>query len=209
MKSSDGNFATVLPRRTVFLARYGISPEDATLVHLVYQGDDYTRYVTADDRLRGDGMTRAPTFIADGIATNKKDLALFLPLADCIGAVLHDPVNNTLMISHLGRHNLVQSGGTKSVQYMSEQFACDPKDITIWLSPAARQENYPLYDFDGHGMHEVATEQLISAGVPLENITVSPVDVTTDKNYYSHSQFLKGKRPTDGRFALVAMLTSQ
>lgn len=206
MKSLDANFASVLPSRTVFLEKHGIKPEDTTLVHLVYEGNDYTRFVTADDNLKGDGIVRPPSIVADGVATTEKNAALLLPLADCIGVVLHDSEREVLMLSHLGRHNLEQQGSTKSVEYMIEQFGCDPKNITVWLSPAAGKEHYPLYSFDGRGMHEVAIEQLLAAGILPENITASDIDVTINENYFSHSEFLKGNRKTDGRFAVVAII---
>lgn len=206
MKSLDGNFASVLPTRTVFLRKHGVEPEDTVLVHLVYEGDNYARFVTADDALRGDGITRRPSFIADGVATQQKNLVLFLPLADCTGVVLHDPKKNALMLSHLGRHNLEQDGGTKSVEYMVEQFNCNPADITVWLSPAAGSEKYPLYDFDNRSMHDVATEQLLRAGILDTNITRSLIDTTKDTNYFSHSEFKKGNRPTDGRFCVLAYI---
>lgn len=183
-----------------------MSPDDATLVHLVYEGDNYARFVVANQNLRGDGIVRSPTIIADGVATNQPGLVLFLPLADCVGTVLHDPIKNVLMLVHLGRHNLEQHAGTRTVEYMTEQFGCEPKNITAWLSPAAGGENYPLFSFSNRSMHDVAVEQLQAAGITSEYITASDIDVTKDTNYYSHSEFLKGNRETDGRFAVVATL---
>jgi copper oxidase (laccase) domain-containing protein len=208
MKSSDGSYASVLPARTNFLKQHDIQPENTTLVHLTYEGDNYTRYRVAAETDKGDGIIRSPSYIADGMVVTERDHALFLPLADCIGAVIHDPTKDILMLTHLGRHNLEQFGGTKSVEYLIERFGCDPKVLTVWLSPAAGQENYPLYVFDNRGMHDVAIEQLISAGVSVENITASPVDVTKDNGYFSHSEFLKGHRSTDGRFAVGAVMRS-
>jgi hypothetical protein len=55
-------------------------------------------------------------------------------------------------------------------------------------------------------MHDVATEQLLIAGVAAEHIIGSLIDTTKDKNYFSHSEFLKGNRDTDGRFAVVTVM---
>lgn len=209
MKSTDGSFASVLPTRTNFLAKQRIKPEETTLVHLVYEGDDYARYHIATNEDKGDGITRRPSHIADGMATTEQNLALFLPLADCIGAVIHDPTKNVLMLTHLGRHNLDQSGASKSIEFLIDNLGVNPSDVTVWLSPAAGRENYPLYDFDNRGMHDVAVEQFIAAGVKPGNITASPIDVTKDQDYFSHSQFLKGNRPTDGRFTVVAVMRAE
>lgn len=206
MKSTDGSYASVLPARTAFLKNHGIAADDTALVHLTYETDDYTRFVVANDRLRGDGIVRPPSIVADAVATNTPGLALLLPLADCVGAVIYDTAKSILMVSHLGRHNLEQYGGTRSVEYLAKTFGSNPGDLTVWLSPAAGGQNYPLYSFDNRSLHEIATEQLVARGVANVHIETSPIDVTTDERYFSHSQFLKGRRPSDGRFAVVAWL---
>lgn len=206
MKSTDGSFASVLPARTDFLQRNNIDPYEAALVHLTYDGDNYTRFVVADEDLSGDGITRVPSIVADALVTTTPNLALFLPLADCIGAVIHDTAQDVLMLSHLGRHNLEQHGGTRSIEYLVDTFDSNPADIEVWLSPAAGGENYPLHAFNNRSMQSVATEQLVEAGILPEHIVHSPIDVTEDENYFSHSEFLKGNRESDGRFAVVAKL---
>lgn len=206
MKSVDRNYASVLPVRTAFLQKYSIDPHHSTLVQVTYGGDDYCRFKTLTSRDIGDGVVRQATIEADALVVTEPNLALFLPLADCIGAVIHDPVKDILMVSHLGRHNLEQYSGTKCVHYLIDQHAVNPNDLTVWLSPAAGKISYPLYSFDNRGLHEVAIEQLIASGIPSNNIEVSDIDSASDKNYFSHSQFLKGNRETDGRFAIVATM---
>ena len=206
MKSPDQNFASVLAARTTFLHAHTINPADTTLVQVTYQGADYCRYYTIDNTAKGDGITRVPTIESDALVVTQPEHALFLPLADCVGAVLHDPTKDILMVSHLGRHNVEQHGGTKCVDYLIEHHAVNPADLTVWLSPAAGKENYPLYAFDNRSLHDVATEQLVAAGVLLQQIDTSPINSAVDENYFSHSQFLRGTRDTDGRFAIVAML---
>lgn len=196
----------ITANRQKFLIQNGISIDQTMLVPLTYGGDNYRRYFVVGENDKGDGMNRATTRQADGLLTTTKGLALFLPLADCIGTVLYDPKKQCLMVTHLGRHNLEQQGGETSVQYMVDQCGCDPADITAWLSPAAGGNNYPLFAFDNRSMHDVAIEQLQRAGILASNITASPIDTTTDDHYYSHSQFLKGHEETDGRFAVAAMM---
>lgn len=206
MKSVDQNYASVFPMRTAFLQKHAIRSEDTTLVQVTYGGDDYCRFSTLTSSNKGDGITRNATIKADALVVTEPDHALFLPLADCIGAVIHDSTNNLLMLSHLGRHNLEQYGGTKCIKYLVAKHDVNPKNLSVWLSPAAGKENYPLFAFDNRSLHDVAVEQLIAAGVNPANITASPVDSSTAPDYFSHSQFLKGTRETDGRFAVVAVL---
>jgi copper oxidase (laccase) domain-containing protein len=197
---------TVAKNRQTYLTKNGIDIASTTLVRLIYEGTDYCRYAILTDDNKGDGMVRDPHLVTDGMVVTKPGHALFLPLADCIGAVIHDPTKGILMLTHLGRHNLEQHGATKSVEYLVGEHSVNPKDLTVWLSPAAGKDYYPLYAFDNRSLHDVATEQLLAAGINRENIDISPIDSAADPNYYSHSQFLKGNRDSDGRFAVVAMM---
>ena len=196
-----------LINKRAFLTSNGMSLEQSVLVHLTYEGDDYKRYYTIGSDLAGDGMTGSPTIVADALFTQDKNLALFLPIADCVAVVMYDPIKHVLGLSHLGRHNLLQQGGTSTVMYMVEEFATVPSDLRIWLSPAAGREKYPLYDFDNRSLHEVATEQLRAAGVSIDNMTIDARDTTADNSLFSYSEFLKGNRPR-GTQAVVAMMRS-
>ncbi len=208
MKSIDKtDHETVSRNRVRFLRDNGVSPELTALVRLTYDGDTYTRYTSIGDENMGNGITKESTIVADALTVSEPGQALLLPLADCIGAVVHDTTQNVLMVSHLGRHNLEQHGGTQCIEYLVAHYGTDPKDITVWLSPAAGLAHYPLFAFDGRSLHEVAFEQIAAAGVPQDSIEVSPIDSAGDLDYFSHSQFLKGNRKTDGRFAIAAVLS--
>jgi len=207
MKSVIGDEKSKVDQsRKDFLIQNNIQPDNTTLVRVAYEGNNYCRYKTIDNTLKGDGITKQSTMISDALVVAKLNHALFLPLADCIGAVLYEPKRNILMVSHLGRHNLEQNGGFQSVEFLINQHNVNPKDIIVWLSPAVGKINYPLFTFNSHSLHEVATEQLKNAGVLSKNISTSPIDTSTDKNYYSHSNFIKGIQSNDGRFAIVAII---
>jgi len=192
--------------RQKFLTGHDITPERTVLVRLQYAGDDYCRYLTVGQGEAGEGVTKPSNLVSDALFTSERDLALFLPIADCIGAVLYDPVNHILGLVHLGRHNLVQSGASKAVDYMHDTFGTSPADLLVRMSPAAGRESYPLYDFNDQGMHDVARTQLRSTGVLAQNIIIDERDTTTNRTFFSHSEFLKGNRETDGRQAMVAMM---
>lgn len=192
-------------RRELF-SKIEISPEQVTLVNLSYQKDDFCVYREATTEQKGDGIVRPHAEVADALVTREKGIALFLPVADCCPVILYDTKQHILMLSHLGRHNIEQFGGRKSVDYLVEKYHTVPSDLLVWLGPAAGGATYPLFAFDHRSMHDVILEQLASAGVSAENIEVSTVDVAQDENYYSHSEFLKGNRDSDGRFAAIAML---
>ena len=190
----------------LFLQSLGSSLEQAILVKLDYQSDDFCRYYTVDSSMAGSGITRPSSLTADALFTTEQDIALLLPVADCIAALLYDSSKGVIGLAHLGRHNLEQQGGKYVIEYMAKQFHSTPNDVCVWLSPAAGRLNYPLYTFDNRSLHDVALEQLQSAGVKRANIQVDSRDTTTDESFFSHSEFLKGNRTTDGRQAVACVL---
>jgi len=195
-----------LVNRTRFLNSLGITPQQTILVHLSYDSDDYRRYLTVGSEQSGDGITQQPSFITDALFTSEKNVALLLPIADCIAAVVYDPQHQVLGLAHLGRHNLEHTGGSEIIRYMQSEFESNPDAIQVWLSPAAGRGNYPLYSFDNRSLHEVALEQLMAVGIALDNTTVDNRDTTSDSQLFSHSQFLIGNRAIDGRQAVVCMM---
>lgn len=206
MKTIDDDTQSARHNRVAFIKNCGLDPAHTTLHTLSYGGIDYCRYVQLDDATKGDGIMRESTIDADAVVVAQPGHAILLPLADCVGAVIHDPHKNILMLSHLGRHNLEQYGGTKCIEYLIDTFDIDPSRLMVWLSPSAGAKNYPLYAFDNRSLNEVAREQLMNAGVLQQSIRLSTIDSSLNCNYYSHSQFLKGNRNNDGRFAIVAVM---
>lgn len=173
------------------------------LVYVTFDGDDYCRYRPATPR----DLNVTTTQPADALVTTDKDVGLFLPLADCCGAVLYDARQDVLMVSHLGRHSVEQFGGVGSVLYLIEEYGTLPDDLYVWLSPAAGGDNYPLHRRDGKALEDVIAADLQYAGVPDGNIERSSIDTTTSADYYSHSEFIKGNRTgVNGRFAVYAAM---
>ncbi len=212
---SDGNMtihkdpinkSKVLDNRRLFLERYGISPDSATRVAITYGGDDYRRYREVNKCNLGEGVNGEDIESANALITRQPGQALFLPLADCVGAAIFDTKQNILMLSHIGRHSLEQFGAKASVEYLISHYSSIPSDLEIWLTAAPGQQNYPLFAFDNRSFRDVVFEQLHSAGIIDKNIHDNPTDTTTDPNYYSHSEFLAGRQNDDGRYAVVAMM---
>lgn len=209
MNFKGNNKDEVQNNRIFFLeAAGGIDPLMATLVQVTYEDTtDFTRYKVVEDDNTGEGILEPVSSLeADALVATRPDQALFLPLADCVGAVIYDPTNEILMVSHLGRHSVEQNGGQKSIEYLVKEFDSDPAAIKVWLSPAAGKENYPLHNLGNKGLHETVVKQMLQAGVNIDNIEVSHVDTTQNLDYFSHSEFLKGDQAEDGRFAIVAMM---
>lgn len=208
MRFAFGDENETRQNRIDFLRQLDIDPTQATLVQVSYEDTtDFIRYHIVDDENEGEGMLAPVSDLhADALVVTRPDQALFLPIADCVGAVIYDPIAKVMMVSHLGRHSVEQDGAFKSVQYLEEEFGSVPTDLKIWLSPAVGNESYPLKAFGNRSLQDVVCGQLERAGIGLEQIEVSDVDTAEDDNYFSHSEYLAGNQMTDGRFAIVAMM---
>ncbi len=206
--ANDQTNEAVIQNRVRFLASQNITMHGTTRVRVVYEGDDYCRYKEITTSQKGDGMFDSHVITADALVTRNYNHALFLPLADCVGAVIYDQTHHILMLSHLGRHSLEQNGAYKSVMFLAHHYDCDPAELLIWLTPAPGQEKYPLFAFNNRAFKDVVFEQLHSAGIDDKHITDDPTDTTKDVRYFSHSEFLRGKRAEDGRYAVMAIMKS-
>jgi copper oxidase (laccase) domain-containing protein len=221
---SEDSDETIRQNRRRFLEKLGLDINKAKLVYLVLNDtDDYCRYIDASEMPPGAGMIEpgsAP--IADAVVTTKLDEALFLPLADCGGVMLHDPKKEVLMLSHLGRHSTVQEGAKHSVEHLVNNYGVNPADLKIYNSPGISGKSYKLKYFDPaddpesawkEGEHFRRTndgiyvdlqqynyDRFIESGVPEGNIQWKQVDTYEDKRYPSHF-----KQP-GMRFAVVAVM---
>lgn len=199
----------VIKNREAYLEAHSITLEQSTRVRVNYDRDNFCRYITVDELYKGQGMRGDDVVIADALITTRPEHALFLPIADCVGAAIYDPIQHIVAVAHFGRHSLEQSGAHKIISHLKEKYGSNPKDIQIWLTPAPGKDVYPIWALDNKGMKEVTFEQLKSAGILLENIIDNPTETDKDPAYYSYSEFLKGHRANDGDYAIVAMLTNE
>lgn len=198
--------ATIIAHRAAFLLSCDMSLRSSTRLRISYDGTNFCRYreVTAADM--GDGMQTSVSVPSDALITRTPGHSLFLPLADCVGAVIYDPIRCVLMLSHLGRHSIEQNGGYASVSYMIDKHQSDPASLLVWLSPSPGKDTYPMFAFDGRAIKDVAIEQLVLAGVIASNITNNSADTSTDPRYFSHSEFLKGNSAKNGRHSMAAVM---
>lgn len=205
---TDKENKAVVSNRQTFLNTVGIGLNQTSRVDIHYEGTNYRRYREVSLHERGKGMTIDNIESADALITRNLNHALFLPLADCVGTVIFDSQQKILMLSHVGRHSLEQDGAYASVKYLIDTYQSDPHQLKVWLTAAPVQQSYPLWAFDNRDFKEVVLEQLHRAGTLDENIINDRSDSSKDKRFFSHSEFLAGRRSTDGRYAIVAMMTS-
>lgn len=207
LPSDQANEAIISNRRT-WLEKQGIALSGTTRLHISYDTDDFCRYRIINESTKGEGMKDGDTAFADALITTQPGHALFLPVADCVATTLYDEEHGVLMLSHLGRHSLEQEGGLRSVEFLVNEFNTRPESLKVWLGPAPNKEVYPIFKLQSQGMKEAVFNQLQDAGVRIENIYDDPADTATDDRYFSYSEFLKGNKSVEGRFAMVAVMTA-
>ena len=206
--------AEVLESRRRFCDQIGVKYDD-----VVYHVISYDQGQTFDNIAE---VTEADTvkhnnegIFADALYTEMAGVGLFLPVADCIATVIYDSKRRALMLAHLGRHSTVAQLMSQAVQYFVER-GSQEKDLQIWMSPSITQKNYRMDYFDHtndtnwHNFCRQTADGIyldmqgfnrslaIQAGVPGDNIFISPIDTADDPNYFSHSS-----GDTGGRVAVV------
>jgi copper oxidase (laccase) domain-containing protein len=215
MLSKSNDAQQVIDNRIRFLATHGITADQTTRLNpetlrraTQAHETNWCRYVEVNATDASAGMYNDDVIVADAIVTRGASHCLLLPVADCVGTAIYDPIQSILMLTHLGRHSLEQNGGQKSVEYLQTAYGCDPAQLRVWCTPAPNKHVFPIWALDNRGMKEIALEQLQRAGIMPGNVTDNPADTATDLNYFSYSQFLKGHRPLNGDHAIIAMMQS-
>lgn len=206
----------VLQDRIRFCQQVGVAYE-ACVFQLIRYDDQQTYDHTVAVHIQ-DTVAYTAEVAADGLFTTERGVGLFLPVADCVAAVMYDPVKRCLGMFHLGRHSTYANLATCAVKYFTEQ-GSKTTDIIIWMSPSAGADSYRLDWFDYEddpawkGFYTKSEDgflldlagynhrRFVAAGVLSENITTSKVDTMVDSNYFSHSN-----GDVSGRIAVVAMM---
>lgn len=193
---SDGNMRAfsedeepeVVSRQTRVAKGCDTTSDKTARVLTTYDRGTYLEYFEVSDNNLTDFCILKPESklkTADGLVTKSKDIALLLPLADCLGVVLYDARQEILALVHSGRQNLEEDGAYKFVNFLKEKMACRPEDLRAYLSPHA--QNFEIYKLNNAKLAEAAREQLMRAGVPEDSIETSSVDTVTDFDYPSNS----------------------
>lgn len=159
----------------------------------------------------------------DGLLTDKKNLFLFLAVADCLPIILYDPKREAIGLIHAGWKGTDAKIAAKAVVGMIEEFGCNPKDLVVGIGPAIHKDSYVkrnpemkdrkewqpfllevgpgdyAIDFVGYNL-----AQLKETGVKAENIFVSDVDTGKNLDFFSHYRGVRSQNGDEGRFACVA-----
>ncbi len=157
---------------------------------------------------------------ADGILTDRRDLAIAVRTADCLSVFLYDPRHEVIGLVHAGWRGTQQRIAAQAVALMRKQWGSNPKDLLAAFGPAVRPCCYRVgvsfsqyfpretvkrkqgYFFDLPGANK---NQLVGAGVGAANIMDCAVCTCCDPACFSYRR----ERESAGRMISIMMLKKQ
>ncbi|OGX28593.1 MAG: hypothetical protein A2705_00610 [Omnitrophica WOR_2 bacterium RIFCSPHIGHO2_01_FULL_52_10] len=157
---------------------------------------------------------------ADGILTDRPNLAIAVRTADCLSVFLYDPRHEVIGLVHAGWRGTQQRITTQAVALMCQQWDSNPKDLLVAFGPAIRSccyrvgasflEYFPKetakrkqgYFFD---LPETNKNQLIGSGISAANILDCAVCTCCDPTCFSYRR----ERESAGRMISIMMLKKQ
>ena len=188
MRFFGGDETEIIKNQEKLGGTLGLTGERIARIKTIY-GDrkDFTDfYEITDKNLSKYAITNSEDIIpvSDGLITKCSNVGILLPLADCLGIVVFDKEHQVVGLLHSGRQNIEQYGPKRFIEYFVEVFNSNPEKLKVYFSPYAL--GYQIYRFDDKLLSEVVKEQLVEAGVLLENITDNEVDTAGSVNLPSY-----------------------
>lgn len=132
----------------------------------------------------------------DALMTNVEDVCIGVSTADCIPVLLFDKRQRAVCAIHAGWRGTVQRIVEKAVSKMTAVYGTRPADLVAQIGPGIHLDSFEVGDevyqafekarFDMNSISrkkekwhidlpECNRQQLLSAGIPGENIAVSPI----------------------------------
>lgn len=221
----------VLENRHRLAGALGVELSSFVFAQQVHGGE--VRVVTAADRGRGALRFESALRDTDALITREVGVVLTVMHADCVPLVLFDSLTPAVGVVHAGWGGAVNHVARHAVEAMRKELASDPSVLVAAIGPSIGPASYEVgaevaervqAEFPDVGLlrprvererprgerkylldlWSAAVADLMSAGVPRENIEVSGLDT-----FQLHSRFFSHRRqhPT-GRCLTFAMLRS-
>lgn len=200
--------------------------EDFVLSHQTHTTN--VRVVTAQDKGRGIVKELGYTDV-DGLITNEPGIVLSTFYADCVPLFLVDPVKKAIGLSHSGWRGTVEKMGKVTMEKMTEEYGCDPKNIIAAVGPSICVDCYEVSKdvadsfmiafADADNLEKIVlpkTEEkaqldlwqanlavLLEAGIKQENISLPDICTACNKELLFSHRASDGKRGNLGAFLML------
>lgn len=171
-----------------------------------------------------DPSTTNPVPKVDGLITAKNSVALLVRTADCIPAIIYDPVQKVVALLHIGWRGALQKIHLHALLTLTSRFRIKLSDCLVWLGPSIQKccclrheipmqaklpEWEPFIQHTASGWSidyaSFIAHSFKSAGIPAKQITTSPDCTYHNENYFSYKRHCDQDTP-DGRFATIVRL---
>ncbi|SFG11221.1 conserved hypothetical protein [Lachnospiraceae bacterium C7] len=165
-----------------------------------------------------------PYHDVDGLITNEKGLVLSTFYADCVPLYFVDTVNKAIGLSHSGWRGTVNRMGKATIEAMTKEFGTNPADVVAAVGPSICSACYEVSEdvadefkksFAGHE-NEILTAKadgkylldlwkaneivFLDAGIKKENIAITNICTSCNKDLLFSHRATKGKRGNLGAF---------
>lgn len=155
---------------------------------------------------------------ADSMIISKSGFSLNISIADCVGILIYDPINNVIASAHSGWKGTYKNIVEKTILTMFFEYGTLAKDLLVFISPAACGENYEvelnvasLFNIGVTKKNEtkylldnkfIIYNQLIKAGVRQYNIEISHFCTIADDRFHS----FRRDKDKSGRMSAFIMI---
>ena len=204
----------------------GCEMKDFVLSHQTHTTN--VRVVTEDDR--GKGITKERDYEdVDGMITNVPGIVLSTFYADCVPLYFLDPVKKAIGLSHSGWRGTVNKMGKVTVEKMTAQYGCNPKDIIAVIGPSICVDCYEVsmdvaQEFktafaNADNLDKIVIPKsdekamldlwqanlavLLEAGISKENISLPDICTACNKEILFSHRASNGKRGNLGAFLVL------
>jgi len=157
----------------------------------------------------------------DALITDQSNTGLLIQQADCQAICLYDPDRPAIAAIHSGWQGSVRNIAAKTVERLCKKYDSSPDKIQAFISPSlgpccAEFVNHALefpssfLSFEESRNHfnfwKISTMQLMEAGIPAENISVSGVCTSCSSDYFSYRRACRNGNGVTGRCATLITL---
>jgi YfiH family protein len=152
--------ADVQANRLAFCLAFGIAPDRLVFPRQTH-GD---RVVTVDAPLVGlpEEMRDVALEGVDALVTAMRGVCIGVATADCVPALLYDPVQRVAGVVHAGWRGTVARIAVHALRRMADEFGCRPADVHATVAPCISVANYEVGDdlYDTFRAHDFPVGKL-------------------------------------------------
>lgn len=196
------NEEDISKNRALLCLLLGIDEARLVMPHQVHQ----TEVVAIDKAFLGLSVEEQKARLegVDALMTDMAEVCIGVSTADCIPILLYDKAHHASCAIHAGWRGTVKRIVEKAVAQMASVYGSRPADLLAQIGPGIHLESFEVGDevyeaFANEGFTKEAVmmgpkwhidlpecnrQQLLASGIPLSQISVSPIDTFQQYDLY-------------------------